>query len=381
MSTFLEQRESLSVFVLLLALCFPCWSFQYRNMGFPFHTHNTRRTNQPFEVRIFQSADHDNQAATASDSTSDNATSTISNMENNEETSKKSFWKPKGQNTRWQERVHLNELHLGQELYGHVVSDLLEGKTGPKLFFDCGVGRVGQDGNWYMVNGMLRLPRTGKASVTRKRAAKFRARDRVPLYVSRIQKGCGRLEVCLTPEEVEPYQQQPRKVPVTSLQPNQIVEGTILKLHPYGATVDVGANRRGLLHIRKVAALYDRYIDKEKGLIEAGIEKGARVRLMVESVEQRRLFLDFTPDVKEAAAEELAKENKKKQPQVPAAVQEDLDEWAEYANEQAHVPVPQARDDNTATEDDDLSDDDDDEEYDDYDEESEIEEALGLDTY
>jgi predicted RNA-binding protein with RPS1 domain len=358
------------LFVLVGAAIFsPCWSFQCRLL---FPLHRTVVPKQTAPVLLSQT-------------TGDELTTTISSNDhpnskiNNDNQPKKACWKPKGKNTRWQERIHLNDLQVGQELYGHVVQDLLEGKTGPKLFFDCGVGRTDPQGNWNMVNGMLRLPRSNKVSVTQKRASKYRSRDRVPLYVFRIQKGCGRLEVCLNPEDVGKYTQH--RIPVTSLQPNQIVEGTILQLYPYGATVDVGANRRGLLHIKKVAALYGRYIDKEKGLIEAGIEKDARVRLMVESVENRRLFLDFTPDAKKAAEEELSKVQTQ---ETSSSIKiDDLDAWAEYANQQA----TRLQEQETTTvielteESNDDGNDDVNEEYDEYDEDSDIEEALGLDMY
>lgn len=76
-------------------------------------------------------------------------------------------------------------------------------------------------------------------------------------------------------------------------------------MEKYGLIIDVAANRPGLLHVLKVRALYGKFIDGQKGLIEAGLERGARVRLCVESVEKRRLSLDFTNDVKLGAKAEL----------------------------------------------------------------------------
>jgi predicted RNA-binding protein with RPS1 domain len=306
--------------------------------------------------------------------------------QNNAEGPKKSFWKPKGAKTWWVERKNLDDLEVGEELYGHVVDELLTGKTGPKLYFDCGVGRTDKKGSWHIVNGMMRLDRS-KVSVARKRAARYRSKDRVPLYVSRIQKECARFEVCASPEEADTYSQQKPKIPVASLEPGQEVEGTICKLYPYGAIVDVGANRRGLLHIKKVAALYQHYIDKEKGLFEAGVERGARVRLMVESVTDKRLFLDFTPDVREAA-QEVFNKSKKSSPLTwqetsnddddDGFLREDLQDWQEYANQQTSLETTAQ---NIDVDDHDISYDEDAEDDDEYDEDSDIEEALGLDTY
>lgn len=403
------------VLLLQLAINVPCWSFQYQNYPPNVRTNNNNINivyHRPLSLlpirgttntRLLSEVSNDESVITAV--TDDNTDAPVKNDTNNEDNgndkSQKSFWKPKGKKTKWQERIHIDDLKVGQELHGHVVTDHLEGKTGPKLFFDCGVGRTSDNKKndtttttiqWFMVNGMLRLPRSNKVSVSRKRATKYRSRDSVSLYVARIQKECGRLEVVLTPEEVELYQKAPPKVSVASLQPNQVVEGTIVKVHPYGATVDVGANRKGLLHIRKVAALYDRYIDKERGLVEAGIEEGARVRLMVESIEKRRLFLDFTPDVKEEAAKEKKQEEQEVESPSPALDKEELDDWSAFAasqqtnveSQQRATAVDQEVQDYDVDEDDEKDDDEEGEEegdYDGYDEESDIEEALGLDTY
>ena len=330
-------------------------------------------------------------------------TALLSTIESSDETStsdessnKPCFWKPKAPKSWWKERVLLEDLEIGQELSGHVVQELLEGKTGPKIYFECGVGRTNRDGDWSIVNGMLRLDR-GKASVARKRAARLRKKEDVQLFVSRIQKECGRLEVCMNIEDVQKYDTEPR-VSVTTLEKNQEVVGKVIKLHPYGAIIDIGANVRGLLHITKVASVMNRYIDKETGLKSAGLEKGAKVRLMIESIEKRRLSLDFTEDVKEEARQQMIKEkepaieepesvaSENEEQQQSAAEnnysQEELDAWAEYANQE----VSNEKQDEEEVDDDGVDyDDDDDEyeeyEYDDYDEEMDIESSLGLDMY
>ena len=304
----------------------------------------------------------------------------------NESSTRKSFWKPK--KSWWKERVLIEDLEIGQELSGYVVQDYLEGKTGPKLYFECGVGRTDRNGEWSIVNAMLRLDR-GKTSVVKKRAARLRKKDEVQLFVSRVQKDCGRLEVCTTIDDVEKYKREP-KIPITSLKKNQEVVGKVVKLYPYGAIIDVGANRRGLLHITKVARLMNRYIDEEKGLKAAGLEKDAQVRLVVESVENKRLSLDFTDDVKEDARKEQAKEQAKEKEsdkeQEPIddgdSQNEELEAWAEYAEQMTQI---EKRDDEdmyeTSSDDEDDYDDDYDDYDDKYDEEMDIESSLGLDMY
>jgi predicted RNA-binding protein with RPS1 domain len=171
---------------------------------------------------------------------------------------------------------------------------------------------------------------------------------------------------------------------VATLKKNQEVTGVVVKLYPYGAIIDIGANVNGLLHITKVASVMNRYVDKEKGLKSAGLEKGAKVRLMVESVEKRRLSLDFTDDVKEEAKEEARKEKMdKEEPKILeqqlvdeydySPNNDDVEAWAEYANQGALNEKEDEEEVGSSSIDDD---------YDDkYDEEFDIESNLGLDMY
>ena len=305
-----------------------------------------------------------------------------------------SYWKPKGEGKSWKERKQLRDLRFGQKLSGHVVAELLDGRTGPKVFIECGVGTCNRKGNWSIVNGMLRLNRE-KKSVTKKRSQRLRKQDQIEVYVSRIQAGCGRLEVVKDPEDLKKYKKE-KKRRVSSLKPGEEVVGTVLKLLPYGAMVDIGTNRPGLLHIQKVADLYQRFINKEKGIEEAGLERGAKIRLVVESVQQRKVSLDFTSDVKKEAAEEAEREAQKASDQ--ADVQpphnmsaDDLAEWASFGAQEgtddndlpeqssplSSLSEQEEREEYEYDEDDYYDDEDDD----DYDEDRDIEDALGLGSY
>lgn len=270
---------------------------------------------------------------------------------------------------KWKPRLELSDLTVGQELEDcHVVQELLDAKTGPKLFVDCGVGRC-HGGKWKIVNGMLRLDR--KQSAARKRASRLRKKSSFSAFVSRIRPENQQFEVA-----IKQVQDRPKKVPVSSLKAGEQVTGTVERLEDYGALVDVGANRHGLLHIQRVADLYGRYIDKAKGLSKAGLERGARLRLKVASNEQSRLFLDFTDDVKEDSgtdkeAETAQQTEFEERPTDSSAVSskdghssttlisdEEATAWAEYAD-YAEEEV----------------------EEEEYDEDRDIEDALGLGTY
>ena len=93
----------------------------------------------------------------------------------------------------WRPRKPLNNLFVGQRLFATRLPacDFVEGKTGPKVFLECGVGRI-KAKKWIPVNGMMRLGRlTGKKnrmkeSVVRKKLAKLPDDSFIEVYVSKI---------------------------------------------------------------------------------------------------------------------------------------------------------------------------------------------------
>jgi hypothetical protein len=226
---------------------------------------------------------------------------------------------------KWKQRITIDELKVGQKLVGERIgnADLLAAKTGPKgtshdiyvileslmlamllyllntlsnlssllmcctfipfkskleVFFECGVGRIDAKGKWQMVSGMLRVAKNfSKPKVVKKKIKKLSGQT-VELYVQKIRLSEGKLEVCTSLEALETQMEKEKErrggktiIPASSLQAGQEVVGKVVEVRPYGVMVDVGANRKGLLHIQKVADLYKKYIDKETGLVEAGL--------------------------------------------------------------------------------------------------------------
>lgn len=288
---------------------------------------------------------------------------------------------------RWRERIALDDLHVGQRLDEcRVVEELLDGRTGPKIFCECGIGRRrGSDkrGPWEIVHAMLRL-NDRKVSVARKRATRLRQKPYFEAYVSRIRTSNGRLEVSL---EDPGSDDTPSKVPASQLRPGQEVVGTVFRVEPYGVLVDVGATRNGLLPIQAVAALYGRFIPKVDGLAKAGLGRGSRVRLQVVSNKRRRLALDFPNDVKDVAAAELADrrehfEARRKPPpgHSPQSVSGAPSLTSEVQTSGRTSPSDVAPPLEEQDGEEDVEDDEDDED-DDYDEDRDIEDALGLGTY
>lgn len=298
----------------------------------------------------------------------------------------------------WRQRRMLSDLKLGDRLEGYVVQELLDGKTGPKVFLECGVGRYNpKTGTWKLAHAMLRLGnRNAKTSVTQKRMARLRKQTSLVCFVSRIRLGNGALEVVLKEENVD--YDRPQKISASSIKAGQELVGKVQRLVPHGAFVDVGANRLGFLHIQKVADLYGKYIKQAQGLKDAGLERGAKMKVLVESNEKKRLLLDFTADVKEEAAqeeirrqEETEQESQKQQEaeaaktvvSTPVASTASVAKGtiAEAASSTTSSESPQEDNEDPyaeyAADYSEYSADD----YDSYDEERDIEDSLGLGTY
>lgn len=236
------------------------------------------------------------------------SSSSLSSSLNDGSPDDKRVWYQRGDGM-WRPRIDIHDLRVGQRMFCTKLEDgidLLDGKTGAKLFYECGVGRfvTGRNGETRMktVNGMLRIggPRM-KASVVRKKKQKLVKQERelnmIPLFVSRIRPEEGRFDVTANMEDTL-GEKSDRKTSASSLKVGEELIGRIYKLTPYGAFIDVDASRNGLLHIQTVADFFGTYIDKQKGLTKNGLEVGARVKVVVQSNERKRLAFDFTDAAK-----------------------------------------------------------------------------------
>jgi predicted RNA-binding protein with RPS1 domain len=252
------------------------------------------------------------------------------------------------------------------------------------------------------------------------------------VYITRIDTASVRLEVSVDPEDGIAAAKAAKKkasssassptlsAPVSSLQAGQELQGTIERVEDYGCLVKFqGLKRHGLLRIQSVADLYGTYIGKKSGLIEAGLERGAAIKVQVANVAGKRLLLDFTNVTKEQALEEQkeqaevkAEEAKEKAEKLRqrrelfnrSPEQRKLDAQAakeaaiaataaataaattsttEFSPEEEAAWAAYASADSSAEdeEDSDEDDDDDDDDDDGYDEDRDIEDALGLGSY
>ncbi|GKY92281.1 hypothetical protein MPSEU_000199200 [Mayamaea pseudoterrestris] len=300
----------------------------------------------------------------------------------------------------WKKRIELDSLSLNQPLECTIPSNakLLVGKTGNKVFCECGVCTYkGKNNNYKLVFGMLRLDR--KESAARKKLQKLKSKPCFSAYVSRIRPCNDEFEISLVAAAAEHDATTTTtaaaigpKVSVSRLRVGQQVIGRVERVEPYGVLVSVETdagtvNRHGLVHVQRVADLFGHYINKEQGLKDAGLGRGERIRLQVASVESKRLFLDFTDEVKEAAAQEREERRKEKETKQAErnAVASPAERVVPVASSPA-VALPVSSTDASVNEVDqeDDYDDDEDEDWDedeDYDEDRDIEDQLGLGTY
>ncbi len=285
----------------------------------------------------------------------------------------------------WKPRKELSRLFVGERLFATRLNecDLLDGKTGPKLFFECGVGKKTR-GNWSIVNGMLRLPGTKKGkkgmkpSVIRKKAKKIPTDCLIEVFVSKVWLEHSRFEVCLSREEALSSHKK-KKVSASKFTAGEQLSGVVRDVHPYGVFVDVGANRKGLLHISKVAKSKDCYVNKEEGLKSAGLSRGSKVEVVVVSNEKKRLEFDLYVAEEETTPEESSDVTTS----IDTKSEEDEEAlaWATYntesveeiSSEEADMWAAYAAYENT------NADEEDDDDY--YDEDEEIEDALGIGSY
>ena len=251
---------------------------------------------------------------------------------------------------------------INAQLMSYLISDLLDGKSGPKLFLECGVGRNSKGNKWSIVNGMLRIGKKGmKKGVIRKKIKKMPPNTLIEVYVSRIRAEEGTFEVCLNKDEaLEIRDITNQRISASSLKVGGELNGVVRSVHPFGVFVDVNANRNGLLHISKVAKAHDTFVDKEDGLKRWGLNRGSQVYVRVLSNEKKRLELDLAPPpvvVEEKDVVDEADEDDMIDDTLAInVVDEEADMWAAYTTA------------DHATNDDE----------DEYDEDTDIEDSLGI---
>ncbi len=89
--------------------------------------------------------------------------------------------------------------------------------------------------------------------------------DQVTVWVTEVNPRKGKIGLTMV---------KPPDVDWSELAENQVYTGTVTRLERYGAFVDIGAERDGLLHVREMA---DHYVRNPSDLVKVGDEVTVRV--------------------------------------------------------------------------------------------------------
>jgi small subunit ribosomal protein S1 len=113
--------------------------------------------------------------------------------------------------------------------------------------------------------------------------------DEVQVWVTEVDADRGRIGLTMV---------EPPKVAWSELREGQSYTGTVVRIEAYGAFVDIGAARPGLMHVREMSSGYVRHPSE---LVKMGDEIDVRIL----SVDRRKRRIDLTmPDYEEEVSSE-----------------------------------------------------------------------------
>lgn len=199
-------------------------------------------------------------------------------------------------------------LAVGQEVTGTVkrISEF-------GAFVDIGVGR---DGLVHISE--LSVKRVGKVTDVIKEG------DQIQIWIKKLDRERNRISLTLIP---------PGTVTIRDLNKDDIVNGVVTRILPYGAFVDIGVGRDALLHVREMG---ERYIAKPEEVVKVGEAIEARII----EIQRRRGRIDLSikglrpePEPEVAPVAESQSDARGK-PEAPAAEPE-----AEYVDPFADMEV------------------------------------------
>lgn len=144
--------------------------------------------------------------------------------------------------------------------------DLIELK--PKTRYEGKVTRLELFGAFVDIgaqrDGLVHISQLGKERVNRV-ADVVKEGDAVTVWVQSVDAEQGRISLTL----IEPPERT-----IADLKPDQVLNGRVTKLAPYGAFVDIGVERDGLVHISEMS---DGHIARPGDVAQVGDEVEVRV--------------------------------------------------------------------------------------------------------
>ena len=130
--------------------------------------------------------------------------------------------------------------------------------------------------------------------------------DSVTVWVTKVSPEKGRIGLTMV---------EPPDVDWDELAEEQVYPGTVTRIEPYGAFVDIGAERAGLLHVREMSAGYIRHPSE---VLKVGDE--TEVRILRGDRRKRRIDLSLM-GIEDAGAIEDSEEEQPSQTAMEIALQ------------------------------------------------------------
>lgn len=188
-------------------------------------------------------------------------------------------------------------LSVGQQVKGTVKRITEFG-----AFVDIGVGR---DGLVHISE--LSAKRVGKVSDV------LQEGQEVMLWIKKLDRDRNRISLTMI---------EPGKRTIRDLQKGEVVEGTVTRLLPYGAFIDIGIGRDALLHVREMG---EGFIAKPEDVVQVG----QMVEVRVIEIARRRSRVDLSmkglrPEPEAPAASHQAAPERQPEPEPEPEMQDEF---------------------------------------------------------
>lgn len=186
-------------------------------------------------------------------------------------------------------------LSVGQQLQGTVKRITEFG-----AFVDIGVGR----------DGLIHISELSTTRVA-KVADVLKEGQEVTLWIKKLDRDRNRISLTMI---------EPGKRTIRDLQVGEVVEGTVTRILPYGAFIDIGVGRDALLHVREMS---NGFVAKPEDVVKIG--DNVNVRIL--EVARRRNRIDLSMKGLGPEPEAPAQDsNAYAEPQVEEAVDDEFED-------------------------------------------------------
>ncbi len=150
---------------------------------------------------------------------------------------------------------------------GEQVNGVVKRLTDFGAFIDIGVGR----------DGLVHISELALGRVDKVADVLTKGQE-VTMWIKKLDRKRNRISLTLV---------DPDRKTIRDLKEDEIVEGTVTRILPYGAFIDIGVGRDALLHVREMS---NRYVEKPEDVVSMGETLEARII----SLSRRRKRVDLS---------------------------------------------------------------------------------------